>query len=218
MQIFVDGILTGTSGSDNSINQTQNTANLYIGNKGGKTNYFSGSLSQINIFNRALTDVQVENHFKSSDGSPYVGNIFYSSGMVAITQPGVEESALATLGLGEMIIGENFIIDPNSAEGKAFVAINQLKFQGSHLIYEHEYQCTLDEHEFTDTLNPSARKIRSHQSPDLADFATGSLFRPYITTVGLYNENNELLIVGKLGQPIRTSNETDTTIILRWDT
>jgi len=218
MQIFVDGILTGTSGSDNSINQTQNTANLYIGNKGGKTNYFSGSLSQINIFNRALTDVQVENHFKSSDGSPYVGNIFYSSGMVAITQPGVEESALATLGLGEMIIGENFIIDPNSAEGKAFVAINQLKFQGSHLIYEHEYQCTLDEYEFTDTLNPSARKIRSHQSADLADFATGSLFRPYITTVGLYNENNELLVVGKLGQPIRTSDETDTTLIVRWDT
>ena len=218
MQIFVDGILTGTSGSDNSINQTQNTANLYIGNKGGKTNHFTGSLSQINIFNRALTDVQVENHFKSSDGSPYVGNIFYSSGIVAITQPGVEESALATLGLGEMIIGENFIIDPNSAEGKAFVAINQLKFQGSHLIYEHEYQCTLDEYEFTDTLNPSARKIRSHQSPNLADFATGSLFRPYITTVGLYNENNELLVVGKLGQPIRTSDETDTTLIVRWDT
>ncbi len=218
MQIFVDGILTGTSGSDNSINQTQNTANLYIGNKGGKTNHFTGSLSQINIFNRALTDVQVENHFKSSDGSPYVGNIFYSSGIVAITQPGVEESALATLGLGEMIIGENFIIDPNSEEGKAFVAINQLKFQGSHLIYEHEYQCTLDEYEFTDTLNPSARKIRSHQSADLADFATGSLFRPYITTVGLYNENNELLVVGKLGQPIRTSDETDTTLIVRWDT
>ena len=218
MQIFVNGLSTGTSGSDNSVKQTQNTSNLYIGDKGGKTNHLSGSLSQINIFNRALTDAQVNNHYKSSDGSPYVGNIFYSNGMVAITQPGVEESALATLGLGEMIIGENFVIDADSPEGKAFVAINQLKFQGSHLIYEHEYQCTLDEYEFTDTLNPSARKIRSHQSPDLADFATGSLFRPYITTVGLYNEDNELLIVGKLGQPIRTSDETDTTLIVRWDT
>ena len=147
-----------------------------------------------------------------------MGHIFYSNGIVTLTQTGVEESALATLGIGEMIIGENFIIDANSAEGKAFTSINQHQFQGSHLIYEHEYQCTLDEHEFTDTLNPSARKIRSHQSPDLADFATGSLFRPYITTVGLYNENNELLVVGKLGQPIRTSDETDTTLIVRWDT
>ena len=110
------------------------------------------------------------------------------------------------------------MVGSDSPEGRAFLGINQLQFQGSHLIYEHEYQCTLDEHEFTDTLNPSARKIRSHQSQDLADFATGSLFRPYITTVGLYNENNELLVVGKLGQPIRTSDETDTTLVVRWDT
>ena len=221
MQLFIDGILTGTSGSDNSLKQTQNTANLYIGNKGGKTNYLTGSLSQINIFNRALTDIQVENHFKSSDGSPYVGNIFYSSGMVAITQPGIEETALATIsgdGIGVMILGETFMVGGDSEEGRAFLGINQLQFQGSHLIYEHEYQCTLDEYEFTDTLNPSARKIRSHQSPNLADFATGSLFRPYITTVGLYNEDNELLVVGKLGQPIRTSDETDTTLVVRWDT
>jgi len=221
MQLFIDGQATGTSGSDNSLGQTQNTSNLYIGNKGGKTNHFTGSLSQINIFNRALTDAQITSHIASSDGSPYVGNIFYSSGMVAITQPGVEETALATIsgdGIGIMILGETFIIDGDSEEGRAFLGINQLKFQGSHLIYEHEYQCSIDEYEFTDTLNPSARKIRSHQSPDLADFATGSLFRPYITTVGLYNEDNELLVVGKLGQPIRTSDETDTTLIVRWDT
>ena len=93
-----------------------------------------------------------------------------------------------------------------------------VKFQGSHLIYEHEYQCTVDEHEFNDTLNISARKIKSNQSEDLANFATGSLFRPYVTTIGLYNEDNELLVVGKLGQPIRTSDETDTTFIVRWDT
>ena len=52
----------------------------------------------------------------------------------------------------------------------------------------------------------------------MADFATGSYFRPYVTTVGLYNEDRELLVVGKLGQPIRMSDETDTTIVLRWDT
>jgi len=217
MQIFIDGKPSGVSKIDNSVQQTQNTANLYIGSKGGKTNYLTGSLSQINIFNRALTNIQVNNHYESSDGSPYVGNIFYSTGMVAITHPGVEESVISNPGIGNMIVGENFFIGTNAQKSKYF-GIHELKFQGSHLIYEHEYQCTLDEHEFTDTLNPSARKIRSHQSPDLADFATGSLFKPYITTVGLYNENNELLVVGKLGQPIRTSDETDTTLIVRWDT
>ena len=67
-------------------------------------------------------------------------------------------------------------------------------------------------------MNISARKTKSLQSPDLANFATGSLFKPYVTTIGLYNEDNELLVVGKLGQPIRTSDETDTTFVLRWDT
>ena len=96
--------------------------------------------------------------------------------------------------------------------------VNNIKFQGSHLIYENEYQCSVDEGEFNDTLNISARKNRSNQSSELEDFATGSLFKPYITTIGLYNDNKELLLVGKLGQPLRTSNETDTTIVLRWDT
>ena len=94
----------------------------------------------------------------------------------------------------------------------------RVEFQGSHLIYEHEYQCTVDEHEFNNTMNISARKIKSDQSEDIADFATGSLFRPYVTTIGLYNEDKELLVVGKLAQPIRTSDETDTTFIVRWDT
>ena len=219
MEIFINGELSSNTVIPTNLKtQTQNTANVYIGSKGGKENYFTGSLSQINIFNRALTNQQVYNHYTSNDGSPYIGNIFYSSGIVALTQPGVEEFVFAENGIGEVILGETFIIDPDSAEAQAFMGISNLKFQGSHLIYEHEYQCTIDEHEFTDTLNLSARKIRSHQSQDLADFATGSLFRPYITTVGLYNENNELLVVGKLGQPIRTSNETDTTLIVRWDT
>ena len=95
---------------------------------------------------------------------------------------------------------------------------NKIQFQGSHLIYENEYQCTVDEYEFNDTLNISARKIRTQDSHELADFATGSLFKPYVTTIGLYNEQNELLVVGKLGQPVKTSNETDTTFVLRWDT
>ena len=52
----------------------------------------------------------------------------------------------------------------------------------------------------------------------MAGFQTSSIFKPYITSIGLYNENNELLVVGKLASPIKTSNETDTTLIVRWDT
>ena len=73
-------------------------------------------------------------------------------------------------------------------------------------------------YEFNSTTNISARKNLTRDSHQLADFATGSLFKPYVTTIGLYNEHNDLLVVGKLGQPTRISDETDTTFILRWDT
>ena len=93
-----------------------------------------------------------------------------------------------------------------------------LVFRNSHLIFENEFHCTVDENEFTHTLNASARKYKSTNHGDLADFATGSNFRPYVTTIGLYNDEGELLVVGKLAQPVRTSNETDTTFVVRYDT
>ena len=118
-----------------------------------------------------------------------------------------------------VIIDQEFLINfPNSISITNTTELKQIQFQGSHLIYEHEYQCTVEESEFNDTTNITARKIKSNKSPDLANFTTSSLFKPYVTTVGLYNEDHELLVVGKLGQPIRTSDETDTTFVLRWDT
>ena len=196
MEIFIDGIGSGGSGSDATQKQTQNTANIYIGNKGGKSNYLSGSLSQINVYNTSLSDAQVKKHYSSSNGSPYVGNIFYQSGITTITHP-------------------DYI---TALSGSSAGSIFEYQFQGSHLVYEHEYQCTVAEYEFNATNNISARKIKSSINNDIADFATGSLFRPYVTTVGLYNEENELLVVGKLASPIKMSNETDTTFIIRWDT
>ena len=92
-----------------------------------------------------------------------------------------------------------------------------LKFQGTHLIFENEYQCTIEEHEFNYTMNPSTRKNRNFNCQELSNFSTGSNFKPYVTTVGLYNEEGEMLVVGKLGQPTRMSDETDTTIVIRWD-
>ena len=207
MKIYINGVASGTTAIDQSINQTQNQANIYIGNKGGNTSFLTGSLSQINIFDKALSDTQVLNHYSSSNGSPYVGNIFYQNGLATITHP---QYQVVLGGIGDFVVGESFTVGENH--------ITQLKFQGSHLIYENEYQCTVDEYEFNDTTNISARKLKSRDSGDIANFATSSLFKPYVTTVGLYNENNELLVVGKLGQPVRTSDETDTTFVLRWDT
>jgi hypothetical protein len=51
----------------------------------------------------------------------------------------------------------------------------------------------------------------------LVDFATASYFNPYVTTVGLYNDSNQLLAIAKLAQPLPLSSKTDTTILIKLD-
>jgi hypothetical protein len=135
----------------------------------------------------------------------------------------------------ESINGVNFIIDtPLILTGSTNVTLNYegpatndftVNFKNSHLIFEHEYQCSIDEDEYNFTQNVSTRKNKSNQSADLADCVTGSidnsqitLFKPYVTTVGLYDDDLNLLAVGKFAQPVKTSEEADMTFVIRWDT
>mgnify|MGYP003143333445 CR=1 FL=1 len=89
-------------------------------------------------------------------------------------------------------------------------------FQSTTTIYESQYKCTLRENEYNYTQNPSAISS-SLNSGIVHDFLTGSYFEPYITTVGLYNNANQLVAVGKLAQPLQSSNTTDTTILVNLD-
>jgi len=196
LELYVNGHKLATSTDNTTL--TQNTADLFIGNKGGGSaaNFFTGSMAQIMIFDDALSQTQINNLSQSIDNKPYIGNIFYDNGLITITKPNYQN--ILNPGVGN----QDFT----------------LQYQGTHLIYENEYQCMVEQHEYDYTTNPTVRKTRSIQDEKLADFATGSNFRPYITTIGLYNENEELLAVGKLGQAIRMNDETDMTFVVRFDT
>ena len=87
-------------------------------------------------------------------------------------------------------------------------------FESNLTIYESQYKCTFNPNEFTYTQNPSSL---SGSGGIPYDFVTGSYFEPYITTVGLYNNANQLVAVGKLSQPLQSSNVTDTTILVNLD-
>jgi hypothetical protein len=245
MQLYLDGILQSST-TVSFKNTVKNTADLYIGSSGdivfdksggigsssiqngfqignyvnSSSNFyrgFNGDLNNINIWSRAYNGTAITNISQSINGSPYIGNIFYQNGFASITHP-TYHSTLNSVGINNLAISSSnnkttFKVSKNSVDG-----INTIQFQGTHLIYEHEYQCTAEEHEFNNTTNRSARKRKSEDPYELADFTTSSLFRPHVTTIGLYNSNLELLVVGKLGQPVRMSDETDTTFVLRWDT
>lgn len=92
----------------------------------------------------------------------------------------------------------------------------KLKLKSESTIYQAQARCHVNENDFNLSLNPTM----THCSTPgvMRDNVTGSYFQPYVTTVGLYNEMNELLVVAKLGEPFPMPANTDVTFLIRYDT
>jgi hypothetical protein len=93
----------------------------------------------------------------------------------------------------------------------------KLSFTNEHTVYENYITAHVKENEYNLTYNPSLRTTSSDAYSQINDFATGSNFQPYASTIGLYNDNNDLLMVAKFGQPVPISVETDMTFLIRYD-
>lgn len=91
----------------------------------------------------------------------------------------------------------------------------RIKFKSESTIYQTQVKCHVNENEYNLSLNPT---LSSDSSGSIRDTVTGSYFQPYTTTVGLYNEVNELIAVAKLAQPISIPSNTDITFLIRYDT
>ena len=93
-----------------------------------------------------------------------------------------------------------------------------ISFKNEHTIQETSVQCTVHEDEFNMSYNPSLLKDRINHSSSLVDFATGSEFTPYSTGLGLYDDDGNLLAIGKFGKPVPMSKKTDINFVLKFDT
>ena len=146
-----------------------------------------------------------------------VGDIIYQHGIIILTAFGSSiTGSIYSYGssiYGTSIYGSNTLADLNEIITGSDVNIS---FQSTNTIFESQYKSTLLANEFNYTQNPSAISSSSN-SGVVSDFLTGSYFQPYITTVGLYNNANELVAVGKLAQPLQSSDTTDTTILVNLD-
>lgn len=122
-----------------------------------------------------------------------IGNIYYSHGMLTLTKSDIAKR------FQEQVLRSG-----------------SLSWKGSHTIYEHTYNCRSNQSQLNFTLNPSSYN-NTTASGSVNDNITGSYFQPYVTTVGLYNDANELIAVGKLGQPIPKSQHSDMTFAIKFD-
>ena len=90
----------------------------------------------------------------------------------------------------------------------------ELVWKNEYVINENQIVCTVGENEFNISQNPS---ISTDTSGSLRGFATESYFEPYVTTVGLYNDTNELLAVAKLSKPLNKNFTKEALVRVKLD-
>jgi hypothetical protein len=223
----VDFYISSSLGTSNSSSITPSTtSSLTVTLYSGVEYFITYKPNQFIPFPSSIIplDIQISatstpiNYIQSQ--SNLVGQIFYSHGIATFTTGGIENMAsylnqyyLTGSGYGVGDYGQNIYgVAPTRIYPYLFPST--ISFMSSYRIYENQYKCTVRENESNYTQNPSAR---SGSGEFYYSFVTGSSFSPYVTTIGLYNDAKELLVVGKLSQPIPISLETDTTFIVNFD-
>ncbi len=118
-----------------------------------------------------------------------IGNVIYPQGQVIITDDIIAQYY-------------NHYIDA------------EIQWKSTQPIYTYNFHCKMKENEFTHTFNPSAVTGSNGQ---IRENVAGEEFSPYFSTIGLYNDANELIAVAKPGQPIPISKDTDMTVVVKLD-
>lgn len=207
--IYLDGVL------DNSVtqpiaNSVTNNHYMYIGGNGTTGGILSGSLDEVRIYNKALTTSEIQGLADNSFNHGYayqtniVGNVFHQHGIVVISDPRPKYH--------NALLGRTGNYDYYGRED-GFSG----SFRTTTTFYEHEIICRLKKNEFNFSTNPSLRKDNNPYTSYPKDFATSSFFNPYVTTIGLYNDNSELLAVAKLASPLEKRDDVDLNVIIRFD-
>ena len=142
------------------------------------------------------------------NGSTKVGNVVYTHGQLIIT----DRTA--------------YLHYSSSAEGTPS-KLPCISFKSNVPIYTYNYSLKIPDYEYNHTLNPSAQSGSSiltysgsrylQPSGIYSSNVRNSDFQPYITSVGLYNDSNELIAIGKLGRPLPKPKDTELTINLTLD-
>lgn len=217
--------LTGTSikpgiGVNFVINEVQQTR--YVSASYVSESYFNDPSIIATVNSLGISD-DGEGGLYVSGSSPkqYVGDIIYPHGMIIITD--ASYATVLSNAWNSYLYGGR-----DTTAGNIIVS-----WQSSQPIFTHNYHCRVRESEYNYTYNPSALSSSLKTVYDsngdiysisasisngyLNDNVTGSAFQPYITAVGLYNDANELIAVGKMSQPVPKSANTDMTLIVKID-
>lgn len=190
MQLYIDGVLQGTV-ADVAVNKgCSNKGNVLIGNSYNKDRGFDGLIDNIKLYKRTLTSAEIStSRHTLGYNDTVVGNAYYNQGMLVL-----------------------------SSVASRYMDITDITVRGTHTIWEKEYSCTVGAGEFNRSNNPSLQVYNSNTNQyEFRALTTESSFKPYVTSVGLYDDRGRMLAVAKLASPLKLPNNVDTTIIVKLD-
>lgn len=186
-------------------------------------NYIAiGSGSASTTYPVSILDDSYGNLYISQSGTgSYIGNIFYEDGIAVIKEAtGSTHSSISSTGL-KLTNGAITYIDYDS----------QVK------ITRHQVNIKLDPDRCNfPLLNPSIKKIfsttgsvtqslinagvpqKAANSWSFHSLLKSNIIKPYVTSIGLYDDNYQLLAVAKFSTPIQRSFDIDQIFIVRFDT
>ena len=134
-----------------------------------------------------------------------VGTVFYDTGTM-IFHGGLEDRETNFL----LPSGSGFTFGPGATAGT--IAINEVSFISLNLIKRSLFFTRAFNKEFNYTNNPTA--IQNAALGSISSNLTGDP-HTFITTVGLYSSNNDLLAVAKISPPVAKDFTTEKTFSIR---
>ena len=190
-----------------------------------------------NLYDIAFSSSYASRIPNSNNSGSVVGNIFYNDGLLVITDTG----SYSQVGRGEGTDGFSLTFDSTQTiyEREYVCKLNEtdflhttnrsLKVGMSSSIAFHGTNFNVDNsrvgteadrfpYELTGFATKSFKDRQYEIGTELIGEATHSDFSPYVTSVGLYNDNNELMAIGKTAKPIKNDKEMALTFVVRFDT
>jgi hypothetical protein len=163
---------------------------------------------------------------QSNGSGSEVGNVFYEHGQIVITDTGsyvnVGTSTGHTLNYKatSTLYEHEYVVDATPSEFNLSTNISAT-FERSGSISIAEGSVSMSRF-FPPGDQPTGMGTGSlkpfyNAASKVASYTTHSEFRPYVSTVGLYNDSNELMAIGKLSKAVKFSKDSNTSIVIRFD-
>ena len=181
---------------------------------GGGTRTISDDGASINT---VYADSPVGEYYYLTSGGTTYGTVFYQAGVVVLNASTLNtanwiSSSYITTGTGSTDVGFSSASITEIADSFRRLVTN-IQFTNNTHLYSTVYNCRIDANEFNFSSNPTyvtGSKIR------VKNVATDKNYS-YITSVGLYSDNDELLATAKLSEPLRNTDAVNYTLSVRLD-